>query len=465
MREQLLRQALESGKTTSKKQRSKNDSQASAGMSRSGSRKTSAANSGAASPIASHGGSLAGSRQPSDDESSDSGRGSPGSNGDSIDGILAGATDSLSMSHSWEQTLTTRIDEILHRSRRSQDERESDLKWYLGLTQNHYASEQVSPSASQLAKIFVRVAASDSDYEALLALKCLAITVFTDQSEDFYEICLSGLKHLIAVHDSERVMAEAINSLAVVVFASGDLEYFTETLPYLLEIIATDGDQVDAPDSALVVTAAIEAHQLLISGIEDEETLQEISQETMEALVAQLDSSAATVTVAAGEAIALLWVKSWRPAEKGEEEYDSDASDSGARMVQMYKPYRNMGSVQATMKRLANTSARSTGKRDRQSIKQTFDDVMHTLDNPRAGPRFSDSQGWKPAGRDARKGKTGGAANKMKVRVNDGGIEGLMTVDEWWKLVRVRTVQRYVGQGLMTHWAANEVVRECLTVP
>lgn len=289
------------------------------------------------------------------------------------------------------------------------------------------------------------------------------MTVFTDHTEDFYESSHSSLKALVQTADTYDVKAEALHALSVVVFVSGDLEYITDILPYLLEIIDSDGQSVEAHDSKVVVTAAIEAHQLLISAVDDAETLEELSQDTIEALALQLDSNAVPVLVAAGEAIALLYEKSYRPAsaeDDNNDESDSSGSAMGPRLIQSYKPYRQTEKLLQRMTGLSRTSAKTAGRKDKTALKQTFDDAARSMKDARYGPRWTVGEGWK------KDSKRDGGAARMKVRVDQGkGGDGLMTVDRWWKFVRVREVRRVVGQGFMVHWAQNEVVRECLTEP
>ncbi len=89
-------------------------------------------------------------------------------------------------------------------------------------------------------------------------------------------------------------------------------------LEFLTEIIESDGQAIDAPDSPLVVTAALQAWGFVATHLDD---LSAQCEQAMEAFVEQLDSTDAEVQTGAGSNIALLFEAS----REHEEETGRDA--------------------------------------------------------------------------------------------------------------------------------------------
>lgn len=399
----------------------------------------------------------------------------------SVDAVLSNAEgDDATNSTSWPTALSERISSILSHNRRRGDEREKDLKWYLGILRHHYAAGEISAQASSISKSLLRLVGSDSapDTEVLLALKCLSITAITaSEAEDFYDIAASPLKSTIQTHDSDVIKAEALQTLSLITFVCGTETDAADLLLYLLDAISSDGTVVSAPDSAAVVTAAIESYALLTTSLSpttsstDLETLHENSHDAIDALAEQLESSSPAVLIATGETIALLYAKSWREADPDSDNLSIDPQTGELpTLVQMYAPYRRTDTLLNTLRRLARHSGKGTSKADRRALHETFDDVVQSLENPGFGPRFSTSTGWKPPGKYSGSAKADAAlGNRSKVRISGGGGNEKrdesqhLTVDTWDLWWRVHALQRCLtGAGLIVHYGDNETVTEIL---
>ena len=150
----LRRQALESGKTVSRKAKSK------APGSTVGSKNNSPAGSRAASRVA--------SRNPSDDESEYSDATQWSTN--SLDDLLPEDIDTPA--EVWTNELNDRIGQITDRKRSSVQGREESLNAFAHILMVHYCAEEIRSRVSDLVPAILKsVKAGQSEKETVLALK------------------------------------------------------------------------------------------------------------------------------------------------------------------------------------------------------------------------------------------------------------------------------------------------------
>lgn len=173
----LRKQALlESGKTVSRKARSKETTPPT-------SRNISRGNSAAPSPR----GSRVASRQGSDDEGDFSDDTEWSTN--SIDALVApselegdGANDA------WIADLEDRINAITDRKRSSTEGREQQMSAFITTLSRHFAREELRPKVDELLPALLKsVKSGQSEREVILALKALAMILVTEPSETIYE--------------------------------------------------------------------------------------------------------------------------------------------------------------------------------------------------------------------------------------------------------------------------------------
>lgn len=220
-----------------------------------------------------------------------------------------------------------------------------------------------------------------------------------------------------------------------------------------LEIVESDGNSVDAPDSPEVVTAACEEWGSLATFVDD---LEEKSEAAMEAFVDQLESSSTSVQIAAGENIAIIYEKSYSP--RGSDDPEASESEKAdeygfpldASQIKRYEPWRQRHQLEHTLGELAKASSKSISKKDRKTLHATFGDVLATIKYPVRGPRYST----------VIEKKTGRLlGSRMFVRIHKSGV---MKIDTWWKLHRLQSLRRVLGGGFLTHYQHNEVVLQSL---
>lgn len=226
-------------------------------------------------------------------------------------------------------------------------------------------------------------------------------------------------------------------------------------MAFLLEIVESDGLSIDAHDEGPVVIAALEEWSLLATALDD---VEEATEAAMEAFVEQLDSADAGVQTAAGEAIALLYEKSYTPLEDDEEassdnddDEDSDGPRTGEKLVKRYTVYRRQDQLLHTLDALANASSRRISKKDRKTLHSNFADIRNSVEKPTRGPKYSTAI-------DQETGRVYGGG-RMKVKINR-SCE--VRVDKWWKLQRLNALRRVLQAGFVRHFGENESVSRCL---
>ncbi|KAK4539635.1 hypothetical protein LTR36_010461 [Oleoguttula mirabilis] len=445
LRKQVL---LESGKTLSRKARSKQTTPSS-----------SRANSAAPSQR--------GSRVPSANVSDDEGDFSDGTqwSSNSIDEMIApDVAEEDEAPEAWIADLSDRIDEICNRKRSSVQGREDCLTIFITRLTRHYAQAEIAGKVEELVPALLKsVRAGQSERETVLALKALALVVITDPSETIYDTIAGPIKTCIT--DGQHALAKiaAVHSLSVATFYGGAATEETEqVMDFFLDIASSDGAVVEEADNAKLVTAALQEWGFLATQLED---MEDATEAAMDTFVDQLDSSAVHVQVAAGENIALLYEKSYTEAESDDDEPEADPETETAetphgnghtpRMIKRYTVSRHPYALTQTLAALATASSKRLAKTDRKHLHQSFADILHTVEHPTRGPRYSTARD-----EDGRE-----YGSRLTVTLAPGGAAGAaakMKVDRWWKLHRLQGLKRGLGGGFLVHCEGNEVVRESL---
>ena len=285
----------------------------------------------------------------------------------------------------------------------------------------------------------------------------LAMTLITMPSETIYESVSLPIKRTISDSGSVATKAAAIHTLSTsTIYGGASEDEILENMAYFLEIVSSDGNFVEAADEGDVVTAALEEWGFLATYTED---LEDESTDAMEAFVEQLESSDPSVQVAAGENIALIYEKSYTPQEEDEDISDdgeamSDPEDDSApgatKLVKRYTPYRRTDQLLHTLASLASLSTRRLSKKDKKSLHSNFTDILNSVENPTRGPRYQNAVSHETGKR---------YGSRMVVRIHQNGV---MRIDKWWKLHRLKGLRRVLQGGFIGHYEKNEVVFESL---
>jgi hypothetical protein len=356
----------------------------------------------------------------------------------------------------WKRELSEVIDQVIERTRNKRntgEAREEILAIYTNILRAQYAAEEVSFKLGEIISALIKCFKSgNSEREALFALKALAITLFTTGEPLFNEVN-QALRSRIEDTSSNVVQEAAIHTLgAAAFFGSADMDETEEIMEFFLDIIETDGEHIGAHDNGDVVAAALQEWGLLATQFQE---LDGKTERPIESFESQLDSAVVTVQQAAGENIALLYEQSFsRLGEEDDEGADDGGSDDEFEFgkfqrkhwVKRYSVYTgNEFALKSKLSDLARSSARHLGKEKRKDLHKTFNDVLHTVEHPWRGPKFSTALNEE---------MTSYMGHRHVVRF---GKEGAITINRWWKLHRYEAMKRIVGGGFATHYHANEV--------
>ena len=295
-------------------------------------------------------------------------------------------------------------------------------------------------------------------YQANSRLAALAMTLITSPSDLIYEAASTPLKRTISHSASIAAKAAAIHTLGTCTFWGGASDdEILENMDFLLEMISSDGHTIDAADEPDPVVAALEEWGFLCTLIDD---MSSQSEDATEAFAEQITSSYPNVQIAAGENIALLYEKSFKPIDPDEDspaDYpesdliaDPDDESEKPRMIRLYPAYRRTDQLIHSLQSLASISSHHLSKTDRKALRTNFSDILNSVEYPTRGPRYQNAISDETGKR---------YGSRMVVKIQKGGV---MRIDKWWKLHRLQGLRRVLQGGFVGHYERNEVVFETL---
>lgn len=339
--------------------------------------------------------------------------------------------------------------------------REEAYAAFCRLTKYHYAEEEMRPSVADLLSAFLRSVRSESSArETTLALRAIELLVITSSDDKIYENAEPILTRLIRDSTSNAIKAAAIQCLGTcTIFGGAGEDGILEQMTFLLDIVASDGQSIEAADDPTSVTAALQVWGFLVTEVDD---FEEESEEAVQIFMDQLDSGDSGVQIAAGENIAILYEKSYTPqeddesdSEESEEESDQHANEpaSGPKLVKRYNAYHNTPELERSLQNLATIHNKRISKRDKKSLHSNFASILTTVENPRRGPRYNMAI-------DQDTNRHYGSTLTVKI-----GRHGIMSIDRWWKWVRLSSLRRILQGGFAEHYfQGNRSVLENLPV-
>ncbi|KAI1270690.1 interferon-related developmental regulator-domain-containing protein [Xylariaceae sp. FL1019] len=417
---------LESGKTMSRKARSRPDSLVASPIS---------------SPAPSRGASRTTSRYASEEEISDD-----SDYDDSLTNSVAGSDDGEDVATaSWTDRLRDRIAELLDRKRSSTKGREATLTSYAHLVRYHYAEEQVNFQLNEIVLALLKcIRSSSSADESLAAIMALMLTTFSVESDNIYDRVYPTLKQICQDSEEASLKAQAIQAMGIVTMCGGGGgTEADELLEFLIEIIESDGHSVEAGDNALVVNAALLTWGFVASDLDD---LHEQSERALEAFTEQLDSVDVDVQVAAGANVAAIF--------EAEREYKDETDKTWDLQYDQHKLVQRMTA-------LARESSKAIAKKDRKLLHYSFNSVLTSIELGK-GPGYST----------ARNNQIGAAGEHVdfegvdkeygyreKVRIGD----LVIMIDSWSLKARVSMLRSVLGGGLPIQFQNNPIIRDILS--
>lgn len=306
----------------------------------------------------------------------------------------------------------------------------------------------------------------------------LEMTLITSPSDLVYDATVARLKRTITDSPFIAIKAAAIHAFGICTLFCGVIgDELLENMNYLLEIIQGDGHTINAPEEPTPVTAALEEWGFLCTLVDD---MSEGSHDAVEAFAEQLDSSFPSVQIAAGENIALLFEKSFRPIDTDYEDVTEyaerdvvcagglsikkivkdmliekdliDSADLRPTLLRLYAVYRHNDQLLETLSELATERRPYLSKTDRRALRNNFTDILNSVEYPTRGPRYSEAL-------DRETGKEYGS--RMAVRLAE-DREEKVAIDQWWKLHRLQSLKRILQGGIVRHYQTNEAVSRSL---
>lgn len=360
----------------------------------------------------------------------------------------------------WPQELYDRVEEILDRKRSSVQGREETYHDFCRLSKFHFVEDELRSRVNDLAAAFCKsIKLETSVRESTLALRALEILAITVFDNTVFENVEPVLSRTIRDSTSNVIKEAAIHCLGACTIFGGAGEYgIMDQMTFLLDIVASDGQSIEAADEPGPVAAALQEWGFLATTIED---LESESEEAVQIFVDQLGSGDANVQVAAGENIALLYEKSYTVQEddedepEGEDEEESDEEDTGGgpKLLKRYNAYHNTPELERQLQSLASIHHKRISKRDKKNLHSNFSSILTTVENPRRGPMYNTAI-------DQETNKAYGSRLTVKV-----GREGVMNIDRWWKWIRLNSLRRILEGGFAVHYyQGNRAVLDSLPV-
>ncbi|KAK4219590.1 interferon-related developmental regulator-domain-containing protein [Rhypophila decipiens] len=446
---------VQSGKTQSRKARAREDPRPrSSDPSES---KKSPGSSTRASPLSSRAGSRnnsrPGSRYASEDEGdSDEFLGTvtseSGFDSDDDDGDLE--------DREWMSRLRNRISQLQESRRRNISERETTLVSYLHLIRHYFTQDQIEGSLDSaiFPALISSIEKGASEKEVLAALNALSVTLLTCPSESVFDRVSRKLKVVCEESESEMVKVAAMHALAIsLVFEGGGQPDMEDILEFMLEIVESDGQTVNAEDSGAVVTGALQAWGCIASYLEN---LAEVTEDgrAMDAFIEQLDSTDAQVQVSAGYNIAQLF-------EAARDSVTSSRKDTGLQHSQHLAVTR--------MHDIVKSWTRSTSKKDRRLLRDEFPAIIISIEQG-VGPGYAETGDSLTALGLEGVGDVEDYLNdssKVVLQRKDRSVarQDGKAMENWKGHARLEVLKTVLAGGLDWHWRENPSVESALRPP
>lgn len=374
---------------------------------------------------------------------------------------------------SWTNEFSNVVANIVDRKRSSTEGREQTFAAFSRLCKFHPTHDKTDGQVDELITAFCKsIKTENSEKETVNALRALELLSLNAYDNTIFEKVESVLSRSIRDSTSSTVKANAIHCLsACSLFGGAGEDGMLDQMNFFIDIIASDGQSIDANDDAECVTAALVEWGHLATYIPD---ISSESEEAVQIFSDQLDSTNAGVQIAAGENIALLYEKTYTPLSYYEndgedDEYetaDSDNSDndkdpdeeellnySGPKLIKRYDAYHNTPDLIQQLQSLAKAHSKRISKRDKKSLHSNFVSILTTVEDPRRGPKYSTVV-------DEDIGRHQGCRFSVKV-----GRDSAMPIDKWWKWIRLNSFRRLLQGGFSVHYAqGNRVMVENLPV-
>lgn len=341
------------------------------------------------------------------------------------------------------------IEGLQNRKHNNSDVREQYLEAYLKAIRvryNHDTHLWLDDAAANLAEIFLKNSNRGATArERLLNLQAYCLTVGSVEDMDVFEAGNKVLKQILVDEDDDECQVFAIYALCMTVLYGGGLEEAAlEVMEFLVEIVQTDGESIEAHDNAAVVAAALQGWAFAASHVSD---YSDYADAAMDAFVDQLDSTDTEIQSNAGHCIGLIYESSRNHEE-----------ETGEPFQLPYDPQRLVG----RLNQLVKHSAKSVSKKHRRDLRESLVSVVTSLERG-VGPYYStalyipEKDTFVPASLRTDDGRAE-YGYRCKLRLGN----HTASIDSWSLYSRVNLMKIIFRGGLQNHVFVNPVVMDCL---
>ncbi|PTB59664.1 hypothetical protein M431DRAFT_310930 [Trichoderma harzianum CBS 226.95] len=341
------------------------------------------------------------------------------------------------------------IEGLRDRKHNNGEMREYFLSVYIKTIRNHYTADThlwLDDASGELAELFLHDSnRAATAKERLLSLHAYCLTIGTVGSLEIFDGAQKILKQIMTDDDDDDCRVYAIYALCLTVLYAGGLEEAAlEVMEFLVEIVRTDGEHIEAHDNAVIVAAALQGWCYVASHVAD---FSDFADMAMDAFVDQLDSDDVEIQSNAGGCIALIFEASRNHVE-----------ETGEPFQLQYDPQRLAG----RMGELAKLSAKSVSRKHRRSLRENLMSVVTSLERG-VGPFYSTALYIPEKGEHV----------PVSQRTDDGQAEygyrcklrlgnHVAKIDTWSLYFRTSLMRTIFKGGLQNHVFINPVVIECL---
>jgi hypothetical protein len=339
--------------------------------------------------------------------------------------------------------------QLQERKRTNGETREQYLDIFIKVLRLKFTPEThewLDAAAPELADLFLRDAnRAGSARERLLSLQAYCLLVGTVADLDVCEKGEAALKHMIFDEDDDDCQVWAIYALCMSALYGGGLEVTAlELMEYLVEIVRTDGESIEAPDNAVVVGAALQGWSFLASHVSD---YSEYADLAMDAFADQLDSPDMRIQAQTAECIALIYESS-----------RNHEDDAGEPFQLPYDPKR----LAERVTQLSKQNSKSVPRKDRRGLRERLVSVVTSLERG-LGPFYSTATYVPEKGEvvDALQKTADDRAEfgyRLKLKLGKGSAK----ITTWSLLSRSSMMKELFKGGLVKHFSSNPIVQECL---
>ncbi|KAJ6780195.1 hypothetical protein PWT90_04455 [Aphanocladium album] len=338
---------------------------------------------------------------------------------------------------------------IQDRKHNNTELREQYLEAFIRFMRTRYSEDThlwLDSAAVSLTDAFLKGAnRGDSPRERLLSLQSYCITLGTVEDMEIYDAASRALKQILLDDDDDACRVWAVYALAMsVLYGGGVEEAALETMEYLVDIVQSDGESVEAHDNAAIVSAALLAWGFVAGHVDD---YSDFADAAIDAFTDQLDSSDVEVQSNAAMCVALIYESS-----------KAHEAETGKPFQLQYDPQRLVGRISE----LAKLSAKSVSRRSRRDLREALVSVVTSLERG-VGPYYStalympEKDERVPPGQRTEDGRAE-YGYRYKLRIQNRAAK----VDTWSLYFRVTMMKLLFRGGLEKHMFINPVVSECL---